>query len=396
MNTNTIKNKLRDTKEVHIGDEFFPVIVTHVGVSNNSDSIKIERDKIKRAVSLGTTMIEELSLVGNIPEIQKRLLDELTVPLAAVSIYEVYAYAQKNNMHIHPDRFINIIEEEMKRGIDMLTIHATVFREDVYILTKSSRIIPSTSRGGTMLLELLKINNYENPFFTYFEDILKLAKKYSVYISLGPCYRPGSVYDCYLEEELHAMELDRMSNLVQMAQKYDVGIAIEGIGHAPINVIPKLIETSKKKCFNVPYRAMTVATDIAIGYDHVSSAIASAVAVLNGANSIACVSRAEHIGLPTIEDIEEAVITAKIAAYCGYSARINDFSKDKIVSIARHKYGCIGKPELMLIPEVAYSAIRKYNYKKQNKECTMCGEFCALNTSDRIVKEYMTINQSEE
>jgi phosphomethylpyrimidine synthase len=180
------------------------------------------------------------------------------------------------------------------------------------------------------------------------------------------------------------MEMTRMAELVKQAQEKNIGIVVEGIGHAPINKIPQIITKSKEICYNAPYRVLTVATDIALGYDHISSAIASAVAVYNGANMITCVSRSEHIGLPSENDLLEAVISSRIAAHCGYSARTNDFSKDMEMSKARNIIGCYGQIEAAIYPHGAEEAIRKNKFDNE-KSCSMCGAFCALAANDRLL-----------
>lgn len=388
MNEILIGSKVRNVNPVIMGEGHFPVIVSNVGLSSDQDQFEIENDKIRRAISAGADVIADLSLVGDISMLQSRIVENLTVPFSAVTIYEVYQLIKKMNLKASPDIFINTFANEAKRGIDIMTLHATVSRKDINKIKNSARVIPITSRGGTMMMELLLENALDNPFYSYFDDILDIAHNYSVCISLGPSYRSGSVCDCWHNEELHLLELQRMGELVKRAQAKGVGIAIEGIGHAPINRIPDLINQAKQLCLNVPYRVLTVATDIAMGYDHIASAVASATAVMYGADSITCVTRAEHVGLPFSEDVEEAVIAAKIAAHCGYIARTGDLSKDRAMSVARDKYGCIGKTSASIFPDGAQQIAMEHSYHGNSKSCAMCGEFCALALSDRIRTKY--------
>ena len=162
-----------------------------------------------------------------------------------------------------------------------------------------------------------------------------------------------------------------------------MGIAVEGIGHASLDRIPEIIRKSKQICEDAPYRVLTVATDIALGYDHIASAIASAVAVMSGACSITCVTRSEHIGLPNAGDLEEAVAAARIAAQCGFSARQGDFSADRRMSEARQKSGCIGDIACALYPEGALRMIRERGYEKPGKGCSMCGEYCPFEMGEK-------------
>ena len=223
------------------------------------------------------------------------------------------------------------------------------------------------------MLRCLQQYGYENPYDVFFDDILKIAKKYDVCLSLGPTYRPGSVWDCQNNNELHLTELARMGELVRKADAAGVGIAVEGIGHAPLNAIENLIAKAKKLCNGAPYRVLTVSTDTAMGYDHISSAIASAVAVQHGADSITCVTRSEHLGLPSVQDIRESVICARIAAESGYRARTKEFPLDYLVSSARREFGCGARSEgFMFMDELA--CVDRGEHK--GKSCGMCGDFC--------------------
>ena len=167
-----------------------------------------------------------------------------------------------------------------------------------------------------------------------------------------------------------------MSKLVKRAQDIGVGIAIEGIGHAPIEFIPQIVPHSKSICYNAAYRVLNVATDIAIGFDHVASAIGSAVAVLHGANSITCVTRAEHLGIPTLADCIEGVQCAKIAAYCGFAGRTGNHNQDQKISIARSQNGCIGCIDATLFPDLVQEYILTHNIQKKDQSCSMCGSCC--------------------
>lgn len=386
MKTVKILNNIRNIAPVYVGDDYPPTIIASIGVSNPGDTIQKEIEKALSAIESGAQIITDHSLRENIDEIHKEMIEKINVPFSTVSIYESAVYFKKYNT-ITSELILKQYENQVKRGIDMLTIHATVFLEDLKLLKNSKRIIPCTSRGGTMMLEIMEKMNFNNPYWENFDRLLQIAKRYNVTISLGIGYRPASVCDSEIDEPLYFMEMKRMACLVEKAKNMGVGIIVEGIGHTPINKIPYIIKKSKEICHYVPYRILTVATDIALGYDHISSAIANAVAVYNGANMITCVSRSEHIGLPTKEDLIEAVITARISAYCGFSARKNDFSRDKCMSEARTGIGCHGQIEEAIYPKGAKEALLKHKIIKDKKECSMCGEFCALNTSDRIINK---------
>lgn len=377
-----IKNKLRDIAPVIMDSNSFPVIVSNIGISSPNDELSIELLKAKTAINAGADIISDLSLTTNIAEIQKKYLDNIHKPFSSVSVYETYCKFQEGILpSLSPESFICDFENQAMRGIDLITLHASVFKDDINLIKSSKRLIPTTSRGGTMMLHCLCAFGYENPYYVYFDDILNIAKKYNVCISLGPVYRPGSVWDCQMENSLHIIELSRMGQLVNRANAAGVGIAVEGIGHAPLNMIPPLISRAKDICGNIPYRVLTVSTDIAMGYDHISSAIASAVAVQNGADSITCVTRSEHLGLPSIEDIYESVVCARIAAESGFRARQHDFPLDYAASLARRQSGCYAVSEgFMFINEIA----KIDRGKHMGKSCGMCGQYCPFLILDNI------------
>lgn len=376
-----IKNKLREIQPVYMGQEYFPVLVTNVGVSSPEDDISIELKKAEIAIESGTNIISDLSLVPNPSEYQKRYMDSLDVPFSNVAVYESFCNGLIDTKSPSVAQYINDFEAQARRGIDLITLHATVFKDDIQKINESRRLIPTTSRGGAMVLKNIADGGYENPYYVYFDDILDIAKEYDVCISLGPTFRPASVWDCHYHNKLHYLELERMGELVEKANAKGVGIAIEGIGHASIGDISNVINTAFRYCGNVPYRVLSVSTDTAMGFDHVSSAISSAVAIQYGASSITCVTRKEHIGRPDACDIKEAVYSAKIAAESGYRARKGEFPQDYEVTLARRENGCYAKSDSFLFNN-RIPVVNKQKYK--GKSCGMCGNFCPFLILDNI------------
>lgn len=382
-----ISGKIRNVAPVYTGADYEPVIIASIGASNIGDSLTNEVKKAKRAELLGANIVTDHTLLDNIEYVQKSIAESIMIPFSTIPVYEAAVRAKKTDKRIHSDDFLRIIEDQAKRGVDIITLHATAFRDDTHLLKRTGRVIPCTSRGGTMMLEILNITKEENPYWEYYDEVLSIAKHYGLTISLGTCFRPASVYDCAFNNNLYDLEINRMSELVKKANDQSIGVIIEGIGHAPINHIKQIVTRTKEICLNAPYRVLTVANDISLGYDHIASAIASANAVYYGADMITCVSRSEHVGLPSIEDLEEAIISAKIAAYSGYIARTNDFSRDKIMSIARNKVGCGGQIDASIYPSGAMKALQRKKSVLGKKECGMCGSFCALEADDRLIQE---------
>ena len=378
-----IGSKVRNVKKVELSEKAFPVIFTHVGVGDKGDvdqAIATEREKIRGAIERGTDVICDVSMSKQMEYVHKGLLEGFDVPFGTVTAYEAFITSKDNDLIYDEKNFIELFREEVLRGFDIITIHATVFKDDRKYIEESQRTISTTSRGGMLMLQMMEKNGYENPFYTHFDELLKISKEYDVAISLGPCYRPAAVCDCDINDPLTQLELKRMAELCQKAIDYGVGITVEGIGHAPLNKIAEMIKETKKICHNVPYRCMTVATDVALGHDHIASAISSAMAIYCGADSITCVTRSEHIGIPTTEEVYEGVITARIAAYSGYIARTGDLARDYKMSTAREKNGCLGHIPSTLFPNEVMRIIGDKKSKREGKACSMCGMYCPLNS----------------
>ena len=371
-----ISSSVRNVKPVLMGADHFPVVFSNIGMSSADAPLVGEIERLRAVIAAGADAVSDLTLVGDIAYEQQKMLECSPVPFASVAAYEVYSPVRTALSVPHPEDFIRVFEAQAARGVDIITLHATARTGDLSSLDSYGRLIPCTSRGGAMMLELMEKGGYDNPYYSYFEDVLKICKRYRTCISLGPCYRPGSVVDAGEEDALHFAELARMGELVAVAQAAGVGIAIEGIGHAPINKIPTLVSMARSITHGAPYRVLNVATDIAMGFDHVSSAIGSSVAVQYGADSITAVTRSEHLGIPTLPDLVEAVRSARVAAHCGYVARTGDLSRDEQMARARHERGCIGCSEAALFPELVSEYIEKNRVVKKDESCTMCGDFC--------------------
>lgn len=375
---NTVRGK--QTKIIDTDKE--PVVIASIGATANEDSTKIEMEKAKVAKKYGAFAIIDHTLTTDYEIFQKNLMKEIDLPLSAIAVYEVVIEAKKNNKESFTEEDIVLQFEKMaKRGIDMVTLHASVLKVDIYNQGKEERNIVTTSRGGTMVMKNMKMTNEENPYWTAYDKILSIAKKYNVVLSLGYIFRSACIADSYTNQ-MCWKEMERTAYLVKRALDMHVGVMVEGIGHASMDQIPMYVKRSIFETYGVPYRILSVCTDSALGYDHVSAAIASSVAVQHGASVITAVSRAEHIGLPTVKDVKEAVISAKIAGHCGYIARTKDLELDNKMMLARKENGCRGSIEASICPEMTKEAMRESKYI--DKKCTMCGTYCALASADEI------------
>ena len=377
---------IKKSKKIYAGDDEYPKILASIGISSKSDNPETELEKAKMAKEYGADIVIDHTLTPEHYEVQKRILENVDIPISAIAVYDVAADAlySEDKKYFTEEDVLRAIERKAELGVDMLTLHASVLKEDLSYFQNNDRMIPCTSRGGTMVLENMQKTGKENFYYTYFDEILKIAKKYHVTLSLGAIFRAADIYDAIHCTQKYWEEVERNAELTKRAIDAGVAIMIEGIGHCPMNLIPEFVKRTKELC-KVPYRVLPVATDCALGFDHVSSAIASSTAVAAGAELVTAVSRSEHLGLPTFDDLKEAVISAKIAAHCGYIARTGDISLDQKMSAARSKIGCRGSIDAAIVPKMTEEALKSHKIE-DGKKCTMCGEFCALSSSDRITE----------
>ena len=365
-----------------IDTEKEPAVIASIGATSEEDSISTELQKAKIAEKYGAFAIIDHTLTLEYKSFQRMLMEHIKLPLSSIAVYEIEVEMKRSNKPYFDEH--DVIEQFRKmaiRGIDMVTLHASVLLEDITTQHAHERLIVTTSRGGTMIMSNMKKTGLENPYWTAYDQILEIAKQYNVVLSLGYIFRSACISDAYTNTMCWT-EMKRTAHLVKKALDAGVGVMVEGIGHASMDRIPYYVNRSIAETYGVPYRVLTVCTDSALGFDHVSSAIASAVAVQHGASLITAVTRSEHLGLPTIDHVKEAVVSARIAAHCGYIARSKDLSLDNQMVAARMQNGCRGSVEAAIVPEIAKEALRENKFG--DKKCTMCGEYCALASSDEI------------
>lgn len=383
MNIIQFGNKNNSLNDLCIGEKQRTLVIAGVGTSENACSVESEFKKAQLALEAGADMISDHSFFGNINSFHKKLISELGARLSIVASYELSVrYRQKNWDKLDSNRILSLIEEQISRGIDIITIHATLTLKDLNILKTSKRIIPMTSKGGGIIADYMTRTGEENPYWVFFDEILQLISGTGVAISLGTTFRPASVCDKW--DNFSECEITKMGELVAKADKLNVPIIVEGLGHVSIDQIEKIVKNTKAKCHNAPYRILSVSTDRAIGGDHISGAIAAAIAVANGANMIQAISRKEHIGLPNIDDIVEAVTSAKIAATVGELVSIGNYELEHKMAESRWKNGCHGNLDFSIIPKSVLSSM--INENQRSKSCSMCGDYCGLEFARSSIK----------
>ncbi|MBI4845786.1 MAG: phosphomethylpyrimidine synthase ThiC [Candidatus Omnitrophica bacterium] len=373
--------KKQISKPCAIGEKMRVKINANIGTSPDNVSLRNELKKLKIAEKFGTDTIMDLSIGGDISKIRKQILNHSNVPLGTVPVYEAAVKAIKKNgdfIKMRKDDILEVISSQAKDGVDFFTIHCGVTRKTLETVKKHPRLMGIVSRGGAILARWIKKNNQENPFFEYFDDILKIVKQYDVTLSLGDGLRPGSILDATDKAQIDELKL--LGFLAKKALHEGVQVMIEGPGHIPLNQIQKNIELQKRYCNGAPFYVLgPLVTDIGVGYDHISAAIGSAVAAAYGADFLCFVTPAEHIKLPNENEIKLGVIASRIAAHSGDLARGNAaaFAQDRLMSLARKQRNWNKQIKMSFDPQK--TKLQRLECKtKTNDVCSMCGEFCSI------------------
>ncbi|MBU0633834.1 MAG: phosphomethylpyrimidine synthase ThiC [Candidatus Omnitrophica bacterium] len=373
-----------------IGKNLRVKINANIGTSPEQSNIKNELKKLKVALRFGTDTVMDLSTGGDLQAIQKLILKHSTVPIGTVPIYETAICAEKKYgtfLRMTKDDILSVIEQQAKNGVDFFTIHCGITKKSMQLLERAPRKLGIVSRGGAIIAAWMKQNKSDNIFYTHFDEILKIAKRYDVTLSLGDALRPGSILDATDAPQLNELKL--LGKLAQNAKRSGVQVMIEGPGHIPLNEIKRNIELEKKYCHNAPFYVLgPLVTDSALGYDHIAAAIGSAVAAAYGADFLCFVTPAEHLKLPDLEDIKLGVISSRIAAHSADLARGNNcaWKKDAMMTNARLKRDWKKQSSLSLDPEKALKE-RAKSLPKLKDVCTMCGRFCSIKLNEKSFKQ---------
>jgi phosphomethylpyrimidine synthase len=365
----------KNLKQIAIGNGVKTKINANIGASKVRASIEEELEKARLCMKYGADTLMDLSTGGNLNEIREAIISEATIPIGTVPTYQVVEEKQTIE-DLKPEDWLDIIELQAKQGIDFMTIHAGVLQKTLPLL--KTRLAGVVSRGGAILIRWMKANNKENPLYTQFDQICDIFEKYDVSFSLGDGLRPGCLHDA--TDKAQVAELKILGELTLRAWKKDCQVMIEGPGHVPLNKIKLNVELEKKYCHNAPFYVLgPLVTDIAPGYDHITSAIGAAVAGMHGADFLCYVTRAEHLGLPTPKMVKEGIITYKIAAHAADIAKgiPNAAQRDNELSKARFEFDWEKQFALSLDPETARKIRSDLNLNADF--CSMCGpDFCAM------------------
>lgn len=374
-------NRRENVVPTAVGEGTAVKINANIGTSLERSSIKEELDKVKIIEATGADVLMDLSTGDNINETRKQIIAATNLPIGTVPMYQAGKEAidiNKDLATLSKDKLFSDIEKHCKDGIDFITVHCGVTKFVIEQLEKQGRITNIVSRGGSMLACWIKATGRENPLYEYYDDLLEIAREYDCTLSLGDGLRPGCTADA--GDRAQVAETMVLGELVKRARKAGVQTMIEGPGHVPLNKIPAMIETIKVLTDYAPlYVLGPLVTDIAPGYDHITSAIGGTLAAYHGADFLCYVTPAEHLGLPDVKQVREGIIASKIAAHAADLARGNKkaLEQDLRMSIARK--------DLDWDKQIKY-AIDKCVFDKidNGKPCTMCGQYCSM----KIFKEY--------
>ncbi len=362
----------------------------NIGTSKEKMAIEDEIAKLKAAVSAGADAVMDLSTGGPVTDIRREVLKHSTVAVGTVPIYQaaVETVEQgKSIVQMDPEVIFRVIREQAEEGVDFITVHCGVTQSSVERLKRQGRIMDVVSRGGAFHLEWIIYNEAENPLYARFDRLIETAKKYDMTLSLGDGMRPGSLADATDRPQIE--ELITLGELRDIAFDEGVQVMIEGPGHVPINQVETNIKIQKELCKGAPFYVLgPLVTDVAPGYDHITSAIGGAIAGAAGADFLCYVTPSEHLRLPDIDDVREGVIAARIAAHAADIAKgvKGAMEWDREMSRRRKALDWKGQIELAIDPAKA-RRLRESSMPKESDVCTMCGEFCSMKGVSAYLKK---------
>lgn len=369
-----------------IGRSFKIKVNANIGISTEQSDCPRELRKLKVALDAGADLVMDLSVGSNLANLRKRMLAECPVPFGTVPIYEAVCRAGGSVESFDPDIFLEVIAEQAAQGVDFMTLHAGLLAEHLSLALKRRAGI--VSRGGAILASWMNTHKAQNPLYTRWQEVLEICKAHDVTISLGDGLRPGCLADA--SDEAQFAELDTIGRLVRQCHKAGVQVMVEGPGHVPFNQIRMNMERERKVCNGAPFYVLgPVVTDVAPGYDHISAAIGATAAATYGASLLCYVTPAEHLGLPTEEDVREGVIAFRIAAHAADVARGLGKARDwdDAMTKARVAFDWDRQFQLAMDGRKARERFNKNAGRKKTSldHCSMCGsEFCAMRISQNI------------
>ena len=368
-----------------IGKGLRTKVNVNLGISGDSKNYDIEMEKVKMAISFGCESIMDLSNYGKTNVFRKELVKISPAMIGTVPMYDAIGYLEKDLLDIKAEDFLTVIEAHAKDGVDFQTIHAGINKRAIEAFKREKRLTNIVSRGGSLLFAWMELTGNENPFFEYYDDVLDILNKYDVTISIGDALRPGSIQDSTDAGQIS--ELIEIGHLTKRAWDRNVQVLVEGPGHMAMNEIATNITLQKRICHNAPFYVLgPLVTDIAPGYDHITSAIGGAIAAAAGADFLCYVTPAEHLRLPDLDDVREGIVASKIAAHAADIAKGVPKAReiDNKMSDARRRV----EWDEMFSYAIDKEKAKRYfesNPPSERHTCSMCGKMCAMRTTNKIL-----------
>ncbi len=377
-----------------VGSMLRTKINVNLGVSRDCKDYDIEMKKVMAAVDLGAEAIMDLSSHGDTRPFRRKLTSECPVMIGTVPVYDSVIHYQRDLAELTAKDFIDVVRMHAEDGVDFVTLHCGITRKTIDQIRNHKRKMNIVSRGGSLVFAWMSMTGNENPFYEHYDEILDICEQHDVTISLGDACRPGCLADasdvCQIEE------LVRLGELTKRAWAHNVQVMVEGPGHVPLDQVAANMKIQQTICMGAPFYVLgPLVTDIAPGYDHITSAIGGAVAAMNGAAFLCYVTPAEHLALPNVDDVKQGIIASKIAAHAADIAKGIPHARDidDRMADARRALDWEKQFECALDPDTA-KAIRDSRKPEDDHSdtCSMCGKFCAVRSMNKALSgEYIDI-----
>ncbi|MEW5944777.1 MAG: phosphomethylpyrimidine synthase ThiC [bacterium] len=380
-----LNKKRRGVRTCGIGAGLSTKVNANIGSSRDKHSVAFELAKLREALKAGADTVMDLSTGGDVRKIRRAILENCPVPLGTVPVYEAFVRAVNRagetpsspRARLDPAELFDVIEQQADDGVDFMTVHAGLTAAALERLSKQKRVTGIVSRGGALLASWMKHSGRENPLYEHFDRVLEIAKKHDVTLSLGDGLRSGCLDDAH--DRAMVQEMIFLGELAQLCLREGVQAIIEGPGHMPLDQIAANVKMQKSLCGGAPYYLLgPLVTDVAPGYDHITSAIGGAAAAAAGADFLCYVTPSEHLGLPTPDDVRLGVIASRIAAHAADVCKLGRRALDTSMSAARKALDWRTQENLAIDP--AKFALYRENKKRKkpgDNTCSMCGEYCA-------------------
>ena len=397
-------SRRQQIKVVGIGQGLKTKVNVNIGTSTLYQNLEEEISKARVAVKHGADTIMDLSDGGDLNHIREELLEAAPITFGTVPVYQAYVRGVekfKDPLNITSDDFLNAFEKNLKDGVDYTTIHSGITKELAKRILDVQRHGGIVSKGGTITAAWMLKYDKENPYYEYFDYMCEIAGKYDCTFSLGDALRPGSILDSH--DELQISEMINVGRLAKRAKEKEVQVMIEGPGHVPLNEVAANVRLAKSLIGNVPYYVLgPLVTDIAAGYDHIASAIGAAVSAAEGVDLLCYLTPAEHLGLPTAEEVKDGLIAYRIAAHAGDLVKMRDkaIKWDRDITEARRTLNWDKQISLAINPEEAERIRnrRQGQIHSNSAPCTMCGGACVyiMLPQQRMYKKEIPSNDESE